>query len=341
MTSPPTTLTGDQTTPEPEGHTPDDAPVAPPTRFPHLRALDGLRGFAVVLVVFSHFTPDLTPGGFLGVDLFFLLSGFLITSLLVSEWDGNNGIALGRFWVRRARRLFPALLLVLAVVGLHGLLFSSPSENHQLGLDGLASLFYVANWRFIVSGQSYVMQFIQTDPSPLRHMWSLAIEEQFYVLWPLVVLATGAVVRKLGLRGRHGRMSVRPALAVVSIVLAVASAAWMVFLYRRGADLDRLYYGTDTRVFMILVGAAIGAIAAGRPQVPRAFRCAGDRPGITRGHPPAGGHLRRRDLRRVALRRRVRRPGPALRRRAARCRPAGPQPPRTGARRCGRWWAWA
>ena len=153
--------------------------------------------------MFSHFTPDITPGGFLGVDLFFLLSGFLITSLLVSEWETSNGIALGRFWVRRARRLLPALLLVLLVIGLHGLLTSSPAELHQLGLDGLASLFYVANWRFIVSGQSYVLQFIQTEPSPLRHMWSLAIEEQFYLVWPLVALGTAATLRRLAAGGRR------------------------------------------------------------------------------------------------------------------------------------------
>ncbi|MCU0311759.1 MAG: acyltransferase [Acidimicrobiales bacterium] len=272
MSSPPTTLTGDPTTPDPEPPTTSEPATPTPARFPHLRALDGLRGLAVVVVVLSHFTPGATPGGFLGVDLFFLLSGFLITSLLVSEWDSNGGIALGRFWIRRARRLFPALLLVLAVVAVHGLVFATPSENHQLGLDGLASLFYVANWRFIASGQSYVMQFIQSDPSPLRHMWSLAIEEQFYVLWPLVALATAAAVRRFGARGRHGHPSVRPALAVVSAVLAVASAGWMVALYRNGADLDRLYYGTDTRVFMILVGAAIGAVTAGRPQVPGPWR---------------------------------------------------------------------
>lgn len=266
MTSPPTVLTDTNDT---------AVPVSPPPatgRFPHLRALDGLRGLAVVLVVLSHFTPERTPGGFLGVDLFFLLSGFLITSLLVSEWESSSGIALGRFWVRRARRLFPALLLVLAVIGLHGLLTSSPSELHQLGLDGLASLFYVANWRFIASGQSYVMQFITTEPSPLRHMWSLAIEEQFYLLWPLVAVGTAAAIRRFARRGGHAIAPLRPALAGVSIALAAASAAWMIFLHRGGTDLDRLYYGTDTRVFMILVGAAIGAITAGRPQVPARWR---------------------------------------------------------------------
>lgn len=272
MTSPPITLTEAGPPPDPSAAT-DDAPAPrPSTRFPHLRALDGLRGLAVILVVFSHFTPDTTPGGFLGVDLFFLLSGFLITSLLVSEWETSNGIALARFWVRRARRLLPALLLVLLVVGLHGLLTSSPAELHQLGLDGLASLFYVANWRFIVSGQSYVLQFIQTEPSPLRHMWSLAIEEQFYLVWPLVALGTAATLRRLAAGGRRAVPSLRTAMAGVSIVLAVASATWMIVAHANGFDLDRIYYGTDTRVFMILVGAAVGAITVGRPQVPHRWK---------------------------------------------------------------------
>jgi len=266
MTSPPSVLT----------ETPDlaDALVTPPpaSRFPHLRALDGLRGLAVVLVLLSHFTPELAPGGSLGVDLFFLLSGFLITSLLVAEWESSGAIALGRFWVRRARRLLPALMVVLVVVGLHAFFFSTPAEQHQLGLDGLASLFYVANWRFIASGQSYVMQFIATEPSPLRHMWSLAIEEQFYLIWPLVTLAVAAVVRRFLWRGRHANPPLRSALAGVSIALALVSAGWMVVKYHAGTDLDRLYYGTDTRVFMILVGAAIGAVTAGRPRVPDRWR---------------------------------------------------------------------
>lgn len=251
-----------------------DALVTPPpaSRFPHLRALDGLRGLAVVLVLLSHFTPELAPGGFLGVDLFFLLSGFLITSLLVAEWESSGAIALGRFWVRRARRLLPALMVVLVVVGLHAFFFSTPAEQHQLGLDGLASLFYVANWRFIASGQSYVMQFVATEPSPLRHMWSLAIEEQFYLIWPLVTLAVAAVVRRFLWRGRHANPPLRSALAGVSIALALVSAGWMVVKYHAGNDLDRLYYGTDTRVFMILVGAAIGAVTAGRPGVPDRWR---------------------------------------------------------------------
>jgi peptidoglycan/LPS O-acetylase OafA/YrhL len=243
---------------------PEGSVGAPSGRFAHLKALDGLRGFAVLLVVLSHFLPNDAPGGFLGVDLFFVLSGFLITSLLVAEWGATGRIALGNFWVRRARRLLPALLVVLAAVGLVGVFTASRSEMHQLGLDGLASLFYVANWRFIAAGQSYVMEFVVTAVSPLRHMWSLAIEEQFYLLWPLVALAAGSLAGRPLVR-RWSWLTQRHLLAGISAVLAVASALWMVVAERVGVDLDRIYYGTDTRVFMILGGAILGALTAGTP----------------------------------------------------------------------------
>jgi peptidoglycan/LPS O-acetylase OafA/YrhL len=254
--------------PEPRGLdevAPAPAP-APPTSggFPHIRALDGLRGAAVLLVVLSHMVPDAAPGGFLGVDLFFVLSGFLITSLLVGEWETTGGIALGRFWVRRARRLVPALLLVLAFVLLVGLLTGTDAERHRLGLDGLSSLFYVANWRFIASGQSYVMQFIVAEPSPLRHMWSLAIEEQFYLVWPLVVLVVGLVARRVW---RPHPRALRAALAVTCAVLGLASVAWMWSEAGTDASLDRLYYGTDSRAFVLLAGALVGALSVGRPQL--------------------------------------------------------------------------
>ena len=258
------------TSPPPEGSPPPDEP-ATKRRFAHLRALDGLRGLAVVLVVLSHFLPDSVPGGFLGVDLFFVLSGFLITSLLVGEWGASGSIDLANFWVRRARRLLPALVVVLVVTGIVGMLTLDRPGMHQLGLDGLASLFYVANWRFILSGQSYVMQFIDTGVSPLRHMWSLAIEEQFYVVWPLVALGCGVVARGR-LRRRWPGLSQRHVMVAVCGVLGLLSAGWMVWLAVRGADPDRIYYGTDSRVFMILAGAMVGALSAGTPVLRRVWR---------------------------------------------------------------------
>jgi len=271
MTSSLTSQPPDAPAPEPlaSGAETEAAPAAGrPARFAHLRALDGLRGLAVVLVVLSHFAPGLAPGGFIGVDLFFILSGFLITSLLVSEFEGSDRISLGNFWVRRARRLFPALLIVVVAVLVYGLVFESRAQVHTVSLDGFAALFYVANWRFIASGQSYIQQFLQVTPSPLRHTWSLAIEEQFYLVWPLVVLALTKVLGRFG-RGSTGRGlppgRLRHALAALCVVLGAISWSWMVWLHHRGADLNRIYYGTDTRVFMILIGATLGALSAGRP----------------------------------------------------------------------------
>ena len=125
-------------------------------------------------------------GGFLGVDLFFVLSGYLITTLLLVEWGRTGHIELAAFWLRRARRLLPALALVLAGILLFAVAFAESSQLATLRGDALSSLTYVANWRFIFSGQSYFSQF--GEPSPFRHMWSLAIEEQFYLVWPFVVL---------------------------------------------------------------------------------------------------------------------------------------------------------
>ncbi|MGB6058359.1 MAG: acyltransferase family protein [Microthrixaceae bacterium] len=238
-----------------------------PGRIPHLRALDGLRGLAVLLVLLSHFSPDIAPGGFLGVDLFFLLSGFLITSLLVAEVESSGAVSLRGFWLRRARRLFPALLAVVGAVLAVTWMAAPDDEVHRVGADGLAAVFYVANWRFIVSGESYIRQFLDSAPSPLRHTWSLAIEEQFYLVWPLVVLGVITVL------GRHQyRTYLRRWLMLLSMSLAVVSFGALVLQHRGGAGLDRLYYGTDSRIFIILVGAALGAITGGIPTItsPRA-----------------------------------------------------------------------
>jgi peptidoglycan/LPS O-acetylase OafA/YrhL len=236
---------------------------------PHLRALDGLRGFAVLAVVMYHFAPGLAPGGFLGVDIFFVLSGFLITSLLVNELEGTRRIRLPTFWARRARRLLPALLLVLAAVALWALFVANPVDAQHAADDGLSAFTYVANWHFISSGQSYIQQFVSQAPSPLRHMWSLAIEEQFYVVWPLVVAAIGALAIDRRNRPGRGRRRLRPALVTVCVVVGTASFVRMVTLYHPGGDPNRVYYGTDTRAYILLFGAALGALTAGVPTLVR------------------------------------------------------------------------
>jgi peptidoglycan/LPS O-acetylase OafA/YrhL len=223
-------------------------------RLRHLPALDGLRAFAVAGVLCYHGSLDWAQGGFLGVDMFFVLSGFLITTLLLRERQDTGGIAVGAFWLRRARRLLPALALLIVIVVAYAMFLAAPQELRTIRSDALASIGYVANWRFIFSGGSYFAQF--QAPSPLRHVWSLAIEEQFYLIWPLIVMAVLYV--------RNG--STR-ALAVVASAMLVGSAVLMTVMYQPGRDPSRVYYGTDTRAQSLLVGALLAMLLLRRPVV--------------------------------------------------------------------------
>jgi len=225
------------------------APRGRTIRFGFVPALDGLRAVAVAGVLLYHGGAPLSTGGFLGVNMFFVLSGFLITSLLLGEWTRRLTIRLGQFWTRRARRLLPALLVLLVGVAAYAHFFATPGEFSSLRLDSLSTLFYVANWHFIVGGSNYFAQ--ASQPSPLSHMWSLAIEEQFYLVWPPVVL----VLLRLGRRLRPSRQ-LWPVLAT-AVVGVLASAADMRWSYLHHASLTRLYEGTDTRSQDILVGAVL------------------------------------------------------------------------------------
>lgn len=214
----------------------------------HFAALDGVRGIAVIVVLLFHGGVSWAQGGFLGVDAFFVLSGLLITSLLLDEMGRTDSVALGRFWSRRARRLLPALFLVVAACGVYGAVFAAPGALATLRGDALASLAYVANWRFIATGSDY---FVATsEPSVLRHMWSLAIEEQFYLVWPLVLLAVA--------RLRHRALLV----GAISTAGIVASVAVMAALHEPGRDPGRVYYGTDARAHVVLTGALLAAVLA-------------------------------------------------------------------------------
>src|SRR5436190_9130628 len=208
-------------------------------------ALDGLRALAVLAVILYHDNYSWLPGGFLGVDVFFVLSGFLITSLLVLEYGRRATIQLGGFWSRRARRLLPALLLVLCFVAAYTRLVE-PWERTAIRNDGWASLFYVANWRFIFDVQSYFQLF--SAASPLRHMWSLAIEEQYYLVWPLVVL--------LCLRARRGSLRLLTAVSLIGVVLSVATMWWRY----QPANPNDAYYATDARAHSLLIGALLALL---------------------------------------------------------------------------------
>ncbi len=216
-------------------------------RAAYFPALDGVRGIAVLVIMGYHGGVFLTNGGFYSLDTFFALSGFLITSLLVAEWRTTGTLRLRTFWSRRARRLLPALLVLLLGVAVYNALLVPAGTYPHLRSDALSALFYYANWHFIVAGSNYFNQTGAT--SPLLHTWSLAVEEQFYLVWPLIVLAMLKIFRTLR------------ALLVFCVVGAVASACEMAVLYSP-ANRNRVYYGTDTRAQSLLIGAALAVVLA-------------------------------------------------------------------------------
>ena len=224
-----------------------------PERLPYAAPLDGLRAVAVVAVVGYHLDISWMRGGFLGVDLFFVISGFLITRLLLGEHNQSGRIGLGDFWVRRFRRLVPPLVVVVAASVAATRLWGEPAQWAAMRGDAVASLGYVANWRFVLNDTSYFETLL--GPSPLRHIWSLAVEEQWYLIWPLVMagLAPWAA--------RNVRVRTTGALLLLG---AAVSAVWMAVLYDP-ADLSRVYYGTDTRAQQLLVGAALAWFTLGSP----------------------------------------------------------------------------
>ena len=242
----------------------------------YMPGLDGLRALAVLAVIAFHEQLGWAPGGLLGVGVFFTLSGYLITDLLLGQWATAGRLALADFWARRARRLLPALFVMLAVVTA----WVTIADRVRLsGLRGAvaAAATYSSNWYLIIQGQSYFARF--APPAPLDHLWSLAVEEQFYLAWPWLLLAGLIVVRKLR-RGRPGGIAW---LAVPTLALAAASSLAMMVMYHPGLDPTRVYEGTDTRAAGLLIGAALAMAwpsrrAAARHSAPsgRAIRIAAD-----------------------------------------------------------------
>ena len=223
-------------------------------RLAHRPALDGLRGAAVLSVLLYH--TGVLRGGWIGVDTFFVLSGYLITSLLLAEHDRTGGIALKAFWGRRARRLLPALFLLLAGVGLFAALVATAEARSVIRQDLWGALTYAATGSTSSGARATGRPF--TQPSPLAHIWSLAIEEQFYLVWPLVAWWA---LRRGGARR----------LVTVAAAGGVVLAAWAIGLAWTGASVDRIYLGTDTRAPALLLGATLGALRVGtaRPELRR------------------------------------------------------------------------
>jgi peptidoglycan/LPS O-acetylase OafA/YrhL len=215
----------------------------------YMPGLDGLRAIAVLAVIAYHEQLGWAPGGLLGVGLFFTLSGYLITDLLLGQWRGSGKVHLGDFWLRRARRLLPALFVMLAIVTAWVTIFDRARLANLRGAVAAAAT-YSSNWYLIATHASYFSRF--AAPQPLDHLWSLAVEEQFYLLWPWVLLAGLVVIRH------------RPAalkwLALPTLGLAAVSAVVMLMLYQPGFDPTRIYEGTDTRASGLLIGAALAMV---------------------------------------------------------------------------------
>lgn len=247
-------------TPPPAQH-PSSASVSPSRRPPrrrgpydvhprpgHIPGLDGIRALAIIGVLIYHFTPTALPGGFLGVDVFFVLSGFLITTLLLRDVADHGRIRLGDFWLRRARRLLPALVVVV-VVSIGTARLVGGDLLVAIGRQALGALTFSTNWLEINAGASY---FHHTSPQLFVNFWSLAVEEQFYLLWPLllgVLLAVTSTTRQR---------------LIFALGVTAASALAMALLYTPGEDATRVYYGTDTHVFALMLGVALAFAWASR-----------------------------------------------------------------------------
>lgn len=238
--------------PRPESASAGSDPAGRPGRRPgRIRGLDGLRALAVVAVIAYHLYPGTLPGGFLGVDVFFVVSGFLITTLLLREVAEHGRLRLGRFWERRARRLLPALALVV-VVSVPIAWWADPDLVVGIGRQVLGAATFSTNWLAITAGSSY---FDATQPELFAPFWSLAIEEQFYLVWPVVLVVLLVVCRTPLVRAR------------VAAGGALASALAMAVAFHPGDDPTRVYYGTLTHAFGLLLGASAAFAWAGRDEL--------------------------------------------------------------------------
>ena len=236
------------------------------SRVPYLPGLDGMRALAVIAVMVYHANSSWLPGGFLGVEMFFVISGYLITLLLIAERERSYSVSLVGFWKRRARRLLPALYVMLVLVVAYTAVFE-PAALGQLRGDVLAGLFYVSNWYQLWVGLGYTAAF---DFAPLRHLWSLAVEEQFYVVWPLVMIAL------LGRKGTRKVADVSRWLFIAAVAIAIITAllyhpgpvgdpeqtpeAYWFIGERAISKVDFLYIGTFSRLSGILLGAAFAMV---------------------------------------------------------------------------------
>src|SRR5690606_29978886 len=213
--------------------------IKKPDSFPYNPALDGLRGIAIMMVMIFHATPQMLIGGFIGVDIFFVLSGFLITTLLIREQDFNQRVNLGRFYFRRLLRLAPALLFLLAVFSCASLYFLVHEVRQKFIVDTGITFLYLSNW---------ARAFGLHPPDYLGHTWSLAIEEQFYLLWPLLLMLMMKCARR------------RTVWLLLTFGLVGCALAWRIYLSINDATAMRLYNGLDTRADALMIGCALAIL---------------------------------------------------------------------------------
>lgn len=210
----------------------------------YMPGLDGIRAIAVIAIIIYHLNPQWLTGGFLGVDTFFVISGYLITSLLLTEYHNTGKIELASFWLRRFKRLIPAVLFLVMGVLVLTLIFM-PTEIQKVRADSIAAIFYVSNWWYIMQNVDYFEQFAV---QPLKHLWSLAIEEQFYLVFPIVLLALITFLRR-----------VKPIRIAFSVLLIISMVTMMV-LYVPNENVARVYFGTDTRIQTLLMGVLLALV---------------------------------------------------------------------------------
>ncbi|MBM0386696.1 acetyltransferase [Staphylococcus pseudintermedius] len=210
----------------------------------YMPGLDGVRAVAVIAIIIYHLNPQWLSGGFLGVDTFFVISGYLITSLLLTEYHNTGKIKLMSFWLRRVKRLIPAVLFLVMGVIVLSLIFM-PTEIQKVRADSIAAIFYVSNWWYIMQNVDYFEQFAV---QPLKHLWSLAIEEQFYLVFPIVLLSLFSFIRRL--------KSIR----IIFLILLVISMIAMMVLYVPNENVARVYFGTDTRIQTLLMGVLLALV---------------------------------------------------------------------------------
>lgn len=217
--------------------------------------LDGLRALAVIVVILYHLFPHVFPGGYIGVDIFFVISGFLITALLIGEYEKTGRISLKHFWLRRARRLLPALFATILVI-CSIVFFVRGDILVGLGRQILGAATFSSNWVEVLAGTNY---FDSTTPHLFLNFWSLAVEEQFYLVWPFLVIAIVVLVKK-------------PRVGIAfTLLFALGSADWMTYLFTHDAGATRVYYGTDTHLFGLMIGALL-AFWSQRQHAGQAFR---------------------------------------------------------------------